>query len=224
MVRSLGDGVWWYDLTGVNAALVDDGGTLTLVDTGMPWHGDRLIAGLIDAGFERRDVERILLTHYDMDHVGGLSAFERTDATVYVGAADANLVAGERSPPLGNHKGALQRLVSAFVDAPDLPIEPLSDGETVGSFTAYHTPGHTPGHVSYVSESLSTALLGDVVREKGGQFQASPWHLSYDTRDVRRSITSLVERAPAFEIAVPGHGTPFERGGSDRLADLAARL
>ncbi|WP_324759136.1 MBL fold metallo-hydrolase [Haloarcula sp. GH36] len=224
MVQPLGDGVWWYDLTGVNAALVDDGGTLTLVDTGMPWHGDRLIAGLIDAGFERRDVERILLTHYDMDHVGGLSAFEQTDATIYVGAADANVVAGDRSPPLRNHKGALQRLTSPLVDAPDLPIEPLSDGETVGSFTAYHTPGHTPGHVSYVSESLSTALLGDLVREKRGQFHPSPWHLSYDSQEVRRSIQSLVEDAPSFEIAVPGHGTPFERGGSDRLADLAARL
>lgn len=224
MVQSLGDDVWWYDLSGVNATLVDDGGTPTLVDTGMPWHGDRLIAGLIDAGFERRDVERILLTHYDLDHVGGLPAFERTDATVYVGAADAQYVAGERSPPISKHKGAFQRLASTLTDVPDLPIEPLADGETIGSFTVYHTPGHTPGHVSYVSEDLSAALLGDVVRERDGQFHPSPWHLSYDTRTVRESITSLVERAPNVEVAVPGHGTPFERGGMDRLADLATRL
>jgi len=224
MVTALADDIWWYDLRGVNATLVDDDGALTLVDTGLPWHGNELVAGLSDAGYELRDLDRILLTHFDFDHVGGLTAFDGIDVTVYVGERDAALVTGERTPPLGNHKGAFQRLVSPFLDAPDNGVVPLTDGDTVGSFTAYHTPGHTPGHVCYVSEELSLGLLGDLVREDSGRFELSPWLVSYDTDAVARSISDFVECSPEFEIAVPGHGVPFQKNGSAKLAELAATL
>lgn len=223
MVTPLADDVWWYDLRGTNAYLVDDG-ALTLVDTGMGFHASALIGGLRDAGFELRDLDRILLTHYDMDHVGGLAAFDGVELTIYAGTVDVPLVAGDAKPPLSNHKGLIQRLGGPLISAPENPVEPLEDGDTVGSFTVYETPGHTPGHVCYVSEGLSAAFLGDLVRETGGRLEPSPWIISYDTEAVERSIRSLVERTPAFEVAAMGHGVPFERKGSERLADVVARL
>ena len=159
-----------------------------------------------------------------MDHVGGLSAFDGVDLTIYVGATDAPFVTGERAAPLSNHKGVIQRFGSPLCTPPDNPVEPLEDGDTVGSFTVYDTPGHTPGHVSYVSEALSAAFPGDAVMERGGRLQPPVWVLNYDTDAVEGSIRSLVERAPEFEVAGMGHGVPFERGGSDRLADVVERL
>ncbi len=223
MVTPLADDVWWYDLTGTNAFLVDDD-TLTLVDAGTGFHASELIGGLREAGFELRDLDRILLTHFDMDHVGGLGAFDGVELTIYAGTADVPLVTGERTPPLSNHKGLIQRLGGPLMSPPDNPVEPVADGDTVGSFTVYDTPGHTPGHVCYVSESLSAAFLGDLVRETGGRLQPSPWVVSYDTDDVERSLRSLVERAPAFDVAAMGHGVPFKKGGSERLADVVERL
>src|SRR6056297_154780 len=160
MVTPLADDVWWYDLRGTNAYLVDDDGALTLVDSGLRFHASALIGGLRDAGFELRDLDRILLTHYDVDHVGGLPAFDGVDLTIYAGAADAPFVTGERKAPLSNHKGLIQRLGRPLISPPDNPVEPLEAGDTVGSVTVYDTPGHTPGHVSYVSESRSAAFLG----------------------------------------------------------------
>ena len=46
----------------------------------------------------------------------------------------------------------------------------------------------------------------------------------YDTDAVERGIRSLVERAPPFETAGIGHGTPFTSDGSERLAAVAERL
>jgi len=224
MVTPLADGIWWYDLTGTNAYLVDDGGTVTLVDAGLPWQGNTLIAGLHEAGFDFADVDRILLTHFDMDHAGGLSAFDGADLTIYVGAADEPFVTGERAPPLSNHKGLVQRLGRPLVTAPENPVEPVEAGDTVGSFTVYETPGHTPGHVCYVSETLSVGFLGDLVRESDGHLEPSPWALSYDTDAVARSIRSLADSVATFETAAMGHGVPFARGGSERLAELAATL
>ena len=224
MVTPLAEDVWWYDLTGTNAFLVDDDGTTTLVDAGLPVHGNRLIAGLHEAGIELRDLDRILLTHYDMDHAGGLAAFDGVDLTIYVGAADEPVLTGEGAPPLSNHKGLIQRLGRPFVTPPDNPVETVADGDTVGSFTVYETPGHTPGHVCYVSESLSVGLLGDLVRESDGKLRPSPWFINYDTEELVGSIRSFADRTPDFETAGLGHGVPFSRGGSDRLTELAATL
>ena len=224
MAMELADGVWRFDLRGVNAYLVDDD-VPTLVDAGTPWDEDSLREGIADAGIEVADIGRVLLTHYDIDHVGTLAALTpELDAHVYTGPFDAEILRGDRSPPVGNHKGALQRLAGLLTTHPELGIESVENGETLGSFTAYHTPGHTPGHVAYVSEDLGVGLLGDLVSESDGALEPSEWLISYDTGAVLESIRRLSDRAPSFEVACVGHGEPLVAGGSKALAGLAERI
>jgi len=224
MVRELRSGVWWLDLGGVNAYLVDDDGTLTLVDAGFPWHGDDVVDGVVEAGYTLADLDRVLVTHYDLNHVGGLDRLSGLDVPVYAGRADAPLVAGDRSPRPTSFKSATQRAMGLLAPSHCLEVRPVVDGDSVGSFTVYETPGHTDGHVAYVSETLETALLGDLVRESGGDLAASPWFISEDADRVRRSVRDLADRAPPFEVAAVGHGVPFERRGKERLDELAATL
>ena len=224
MATELADGVWRFELRGVSAYLVDDDAP-TLVDAGTPWDEAALREGLDDAGVDVADVGRVLLTHYDLDHVGTLAALTpELDATVYTGGFDAAILRGERSPPWRNHKGALQRLTALFTTLPDLEIDAVADGERLGSFTAYHTPGHTPGHVAYVSEELGVGLLGDLVSESDGSLDPSEWLISYDTDAVLDSIRDLADRAPPFEVACVGHGDPLASGGSEALDALAERI
>jgi glyoxylase-like metal-dependent hydrolase (beta-lactamase superfamily II) len=221
MATELADGIHWFDLTGVNAYLVEDD-VLTLIDAGTPFDTSAIEAGIEDAGHAVEDVERVLLTHYDLDHVGTLARLPDLDATIRVGAADVAILTGESTPPLSNHKGAFQRVTRPFVHPPDSPVEPIADGEEVGSFTAHHIPGHTPGHTAFVSEEQSAAFLGDLVFEDGGALTSSPWLMSYDTDEVETSVRSLAERVPEFDVLGMGHGVPFVRDGDERLADLAA--
>lgn len=224
MLTKLREGVWWLDFRGVNAYLVDDDGVVTLVDAGPPWQAGAVLDGLVQAGFTLTDLERVLVTHFDVDHVAGLSRLGGLDVSVYASRNDAPLVAGERSPDTRTLKGKTQAVMSLAVGDSPAPVQVVEDGDTVGSFTVYETPGHTPGHVAYVSESLEAGFLGDLVVESDGRFELSPWYLSADTEAVRASIRSLSERSPAFEVAGPGHGIPFERGGKARLDELAGRI
>lgn len=223
MVTRLRDGVWQIDLRGVNAYLADDRGTLTLVDAGMPWSADAIREAVREVGYTVRDVDRVLITHFDVDHVGALAALA-IDAPVYMGAADVPVLTGDEKPVPGHVKGALQRAGQPFVTPPDREVTQVADGDAVGSFTAYHTPGHTPGHVAYVSEDLSVAFVGDLVVESHGELDASPWFVSYDSDRVRESIHDLADRAPAVEVLAMGHGVPFVRDGSVRLAELGERI
>lgn len=223
MVTELRDGVWWLDCTGVNAYLVADTEGLTLVDTGTPFDAARIEAGIESAGFSASAIDRILITHYDLDHVGSAARLA-TDAPVYVGNEDAPLVTGESRPPLSGHKQLTQLLSGPLV--PDVAAErvhAVADGDEIGSFRAYHTPGHTPGHTVYLHDDRRTAFLGDMVVERDGSLHPSPWLLSYDTDEVETSIQRFVEDTPAFEVAAMGHGTPFLKGGGVRLRELADR-
>ena len=167
MARQLSSSVWLLELgvpvVGANAFLVDDD-AVTLVDAGLPCLGLR--SELRDAGLRASDIDRVLVTHYDIDHIGGLRDFPDIDAPVFVGQRDADLLAGTYDPPLFHHKGAFHRLARRLVPIPSrLDVHPVGDGERVGGFTAHHTPGHNPGHVAYVYDELGVGFLGDLVWE-----------------------------------------------------------
>src|SRR4051812_34879709 len=58
-------------------ALVQDDGSVTLVDTGLKKAPARIVAGLAAIGKHPRDVTRILLTHVHPDHAGGAAEMSR---------------------------------------------------------------------------------------------------------------------------------------------------
>ncbi len=224
MVTRLGEGVWWVDLLGVNAYLVDDGGALTLVDAGCPWSANTIAAAVTALGDTVGDIERVLITHYDLDHVGALGHLEPLDATVYIGRQDAPFLNRETLPSLSSQKGLFQRAVDWVRCSPDLPVELVDDGDSIGSFTAYHTPGHTSGHTVFASEPLAVAVLGDTVIESGGALKPAPWFLCRNEAQNRASVRHLQHRLEPFEIAAVGHGVPFVEGGDRRLEDCVRRL
>jgi glyoxylase-like metal-dependent hydrolase (beta-lactamase superfamily II) len=210
-----------------NAFLVDDGDAVTLVDAGLPWTTRGLRGGLREAGYAVADLDRVLLTHYDLDHVGGLYRLDgELDAPVYIGPADAALARGEHDPPLLHHKGAFHRALRRLYPLPDdaHEIREVEDGTTVGGFTAYHTPGHNPGHTVYVHEGLGAAFLGDLVWGDDGELTTPILFDSYDMARIGDSVRAFAERAPAFEVACMGHGVPLTVGGSDALARLVDQL
>lgn len=221
MLTELRDGVWWYECKGVNAYLVADDDGVTIVDAGTPFDAARVEGAVDAAGYDLSAVNRVLVTHYDFDHVGSVAKLS-VDAPVYVGRDDAGLLTGERRPRLTGAKPLLQLALGPLI--PDVPagrVRRVEDGDDIGGFTAYHTPGHTPGHVAYVHEDRAAAFLGDLVLERRGRLRPSPWFISYDADEVATSIDDLAARIPSFEALGMGHGTPFERGGHERLTDLA---
>lgn len=224
MGSKLREQVWWIDLVGVNAYLVDDGGTITLVDAGSPWDRRKVQRAITEVAGSVSAVDRILLTHYDIDHVGTLGRLEALDAPIYVGRADQPYLTGEKKPSWRIQKEAFQRAVDWLRKPPSLPVKPVDDGDEIGSFTAYHAPGHTPGHTVFVSEALSVGFLGDLVRESGGKYVVPPRVICHDYEQIKRDILRLAEELPEFEAGCQGHGVPFKEHGWDRLVECASRV
>lgn len=223
------ESVWELDLGWVSAYLIDDG-TVTLIDSGTPGAGD-LRRELDEAGYDATDIDRVLVTHFDLDHVGGLSGLD-FDAPVYAMEPDASILDGSNRLSLLGKKGLFHGATEVLLRRPDAEIRRLEDGDTVGKFTAHHTPGHTPGHAVYHHSELEVALLGDLVAGSGGGFGALlgvrssgdfggvPWPLVDDNSVNNDSVRKLAERELSFEIACVGHGDPLTSGGDEALDAL----
>jgi len=215
------DRLYRLDLGVVNAYLVDTGET-TLIDAGTPNAADYLRGELDEAGYDAGDVDRVLVTHFDLDHVGTLARLA-FDGPIYAVEPDASFLDGSRTPPLSNHKGILQRLTDFWLTRPSTPVKRLTDGDSIAGFDVHHAPGHTPGHAVYLHETLGAAFLGDLVAEEDGSLTTAPWILTYSTSENTNSVRALADSDRSFDIAAMGHGTPITENGSEALVELARR-
>ncbi|KAB1196746.1 MULTISPECIES: MBL fold metallo-hydrolase [Haloferax] len=196
-----------------------------LVDAGLPWDRGRLLRGLADVGLDAGDVDRVLLTHYDVDHVGTLATLGlRADVPIHVGEPDASYLTHRSNPPILSHKGAAQLLAAPLLTPPTNPVEVVDDGDRIGGFVAYGTPGHTPGHTAYVHERLGVAFVGDMVRETDGRLEPAPWVLNADSDQNRRSIREFAARCPPVDVVAMGHGDPIVEYGYGSLKRVADRV
>lgn len=187
----------WCEATG-SATLVDPGGDV-----------DLLLAEVDKAGVR---LEKLLLTHAHVDHVGGTLAIARL----------LNL------PILGPHEGdtfwldALPDQARMYGFPPAEAFRPdhwLQDGDTVKlgelRFQVIHCPGHTPGHVVFYEPESRHAFVGDVL------FQGSIGRTDFPRGDHRALIDAI--RHKLFPLGddvafVPGHG-PMSTFGHERLAN-----
>lgn len=115
-------------------------------------------------GFRREDVRHIVVTHFDVDHIGGIADFP--DAEVHCTAAEA---LGAMRPPT---RGERFRFRSAQWEHGPKIVEHTPDGETWRGFAAAKEltevspgialvglPGHTRGHACVAVDAGSRWLL-----------------------------------------------------------------
>ena len=227
MAAQLMEGLWRIDCRTrdkPNVYVVAEDGDYTLVDAGWPGDEQTVRQGLDEAGFGPEAIDRVLLTHFDPDHVGTLARLTpELDAPVYIHHAETAYVAGDRLPPwTARHGlGAILRLYCWRLTLPDLPIHAIHDGDQIGGFRAYHAPGHTPGHMVFYHEGVDAAFLGDLVITDEDSLRPSGWLTSYDQHQVPESIRRVLSQMPEFEYACPGHGPPLTNGYR-HLTDVVA--
>ena len=184
----------WCEETG-KAALVDPGGD-----------PERIAAAVAAAEVE---LERILLTHAHIDHVGAAAELGEKYGVPIEGPHrdDEDLL--EAIPEQGKMFGL------PAVPVPT-PARWLEAGDTVDfgaeKLEVLHCPGHSPGHVVFLDRAGQLAISGDVLFSGSiGRADLPGGDLDVLLRSIREQLWPLGEDV-AF---LPGHG-PMSTFGQER--------
>ena len=186
---------------------------LALIDAGLPGSHKKILRYLSGLGYAPGDLKRILITHADFDHVGGLAALKAASgARVYASAVEAQAIqAGHSSRALKPRSPIVKLLfdlmAGLFKPAPLQVDELLTDGQVLpvlDGLQVVETLGHTPGHVSFYAPSAGVLFCGDslVSEESGlrGSTGSNNWDQEKSDASVRR------QAALGARIVCSGHG------------------
>jgi len=189
----IADGFYIVSFGFVAMYVLKAGEELVAFDTGMMRGG--AIKGFGKLGLDPARVTRVLLTHSDRDHVGGLKAFP--NAAVYLPSDEVAMI--NRTTP--RHFGFLYN--RPFAKA----YETLSDGQKlkVGSRTieCIATPGHTSGSMSFLIDGRHL-IVGDILNIDAGKAVMDRERINIDNDKRRQSIRALAH-LKGIETLCPMH-------------------
>ena len=215
------NGLYRVNLGMVSAYILDEK-ELTLIDTGTPGSGEKIIEALSCLGHGPEDLRHIVLTHLHMDHTGSAAQLKRrTGATVHMHRLDASMVAeGRAAREMNPAPGMLSHLVTRlFLSRAPTDVEPcetdsyLEEGEVLdfaGGMEVLHVPGHAEGQVAFRWPRNDGVLIAADAASKilGLGYPIVVEDLAVTTQSLRR----LAELE--FEHACFGHGKPIVCGAS----------
>lgn len=206
-------------------------GRLTLIDAGMPGDAPKILAFLDKLGPARLD--RIIATHGDIDHIGGLAAIQAaTGARVICHAVEKAVVEGRQPRTMGN--SMLARAygpVFDFASRTFLRYRPvqrvdelvLDKQVLVEGFQVVHAPGHTAGQIALFEPERGILLAADALNNRKDKLGLPP-AIATPRMDIARDSIRKLAELKGVQVVCFGHGVPITQKAAERLSAFAASL
>ena len=162
--------------------LLSDGDTSVLIDAGLPTSIPEIEAQLGEIGLAISNIDAFVLTHQDLDHIGGLPAL------VELASEGVDVVCHEAEKPFiegtkqfsrldpetlkitldsmpESLRSEMQQLVTEAKAYKGVTVtSTVDDGDVLpfgGGITVIHTPGHTEGHLCFYLNKSGILVVGD---------------------------------------------------------------
>jgi len=234
------------DMFGVESkifpTLIWDDDNMILFDAGLPGSTKTIHNEINKAGLSFDKINKIVITHTDIDHIGGIpDILDELDHKVIVMAHkdDKPFIEGEKrfnkitpehivqiqektkDMPEDKSKTLLEMLQSPPKSKVDKALEDGSKLPYCGGITVIHTPGHTPGHICLYLDKSKILIAGDLFHIVDGELRGPYPH---NTPDMKAAINSI-KKFSNYEIEkiVCYHSGLYTSNPNQRLAELAGK-
>lgn len=216
--------------------LLFDGKSVILSDSGYPGQAQLFQEALEKNNLSLDRLNKIILTHHDIDHIGSLSSilkesngnievFSHREEKPYIeGEKRAVKLAGLEAnlDSLPDQMKPIYEVFKNFYDNNKSKVDAVvSDGESLpycGSITVIHTPGHTPGHICLYHSASKTLIAGDALSVQDGNLALLQASANMDNALVLESLKKLISYD--IENVICYHGGLYKGNISERILEL----
>ncbi|MDA7746384.1 MBL fold metallo-hydrolase [Psychromonas sp.] len=180
------------------AALVDPGGEVERILTAIKNH--------------QVTIDKIILTHGHLDHVGGTEPLAAELGVPVIGP--------EKEDAFWLNQLEAQSAMFSFPNTSSFsPTQWLEDGDVIEvgniKLNILHVPGHTPGHVALFDAVSKQIIVGDIL------FNGSIGRTDFPRGDHGQLISGIKKKLftlPAETVVFPGHG-PTTTIGQEKVSN-----
>jgi glyoxylase-like metal-dependent hydrolase (beta-lactamase superfamily II) len=192
----------------INPSLIISKNELTLVDTGYPNFLPFIENEISKNGYDMKNLKNIIITHYDIDHIGSLYDFKEKYPHI-------NMIASEVESKYISGEMKSERLVQAEEMLENMPIqeiefgkwfiqqlknlkhvsidEKVHDGDWIldNECRVVATPGHTSGHISLYFPSLKAVIAGDTAVIENRELVIANPHFCLNVEKAEQSLRKI---------------------------------
>jgi len=215
--------------------LIWDDDTVILVDAGLSVSLPGIKKAMKDAGMPFEKLSKIIITHQDIDHIGGIKSIlqELPEVKVLAHEEEKPYIQGEEKFVRLNSsfmdrinafpEEAQEKILDMFKNAPVKVDMTLTDGLELpdcGGIIIIHTPGHTPGHICLYHKNSKTMIVGDAMNIIDGQL-VGPNKQLMNEEEAKNAANSL-KKFEKYDIenVITYHGGLFNDNPNQRIKDL----
>ncbi|MEW9698888.1 MBL fold metallo-hydrolase [Paenibacillus sp. SI8] len=182
-----------------HASLLWDEHNCILVDAGLPGQLQVIRDALAAASIPFEKLTKVIITHQDMDHIGGLPEL------LSAGENRLDVLAHELAKPYLLGEIPLVKSGRIF---PSTQVDvTLKDGDVLpfaGGVQVIFTPGHSPDHVSLYHIESKTLISGDALTSRDGVLLGPEPKFTPDMETALESLRKLLNFD--IETVITYHG------------------
>jgi len=215
--------------------IIWDDDSVVLVDAGVTNSLPEIKNAMEDANIPFEKLNKIIVTHQDIDHIGGIKSIldELPEVKVLAHEEDKPYIQGEKKLIRLNSnfmnrinslpKEEREKILDMFENVHVEVNMTLTDGEELaycGGIIVIHTPGHTPGHICLYHKKTKTLIVGDAMNVVDGQL-IGPNKQTMNEEEGRIAINSLKKFGEYdIENVISYHGGLFNDNPNQRIKEL----
>jgi glyoxylase-like metal-dependent hydrolase (beta-lactamase superfamily II) len=228
----------------INPVIIWDEKDVILFDAGLPDMWVLFQEAAVNSGIPIERLNKILITHSDMDHIGSLSqiiheikgeitVFAHKEEKPYIECDLLPVRVKQMEDRIALTTGVMQEQLISMTEnlkksyqifkvevnktIEDDEVLPFYDG-----IKCIYTPGHTPGHMCYYLEKLKLLIAGDILQVEDGELIKCPDFTVLDKDKVIASLNKL--RQYKIETVVCYHGGLFHGNVTNRILEILSEL
>ncbi len=208
-----------------------------LIDCGYEETFETFVSELAKINVSIDQIHGIIISHDDIDHIGGLKKFKEQNESinVYCGALEEKSVSGKiKSERLVQAEKSLNTLTGdhrnwafGFIDSINkikrYEVDKVfDDGEVFeDEIQIVYTPGHTNGHISLFIPNQKTLIANDALVVDGGSFGIANPSYTLDLPNAIKSVEKIKALKPQKIICY--HGGIVEEDVEVKLEQLISQ-